>query len=246
MKIENLLQKLGIEEKEQSVYLSLVDSGTLCAASISQKIGIPKSSVLFLCEKLLKKGVIERSYRGKVQYFLADPNLMQKAVEQEISEKSLSLKALLPILEERKNTFSLPPKVLFFEGVDSCKQAYLKTLEEGEEILEFGDYSATEKTFGKKFMQNFIEKRKRQKIFSKSIGKKDDQTSEVQKNDPQEMRETRFYDSDIGMLFSVVNIFGNDKVLLLNPGDYPFAILIHNKEFFQTMKTIHAIIWEQA
>lgn len=243
--LQSFLSTLHIEKKEQQVYISLVELGISCASSIAKKTNIPKSSVLFLLQKLNERGVIERSQRGNVQFFDANPNLLKTQVQKETENTISSLEKVIPLLKEKQNTKSIPPKIFFFEGIDACKNAYLKTLSSGKEILEFGDYPATKKTFGEKFLENFMHTRQEKNIFSKSIGRKDLQTTLVQKNDSQQIRETRFHNEQWGDLFSVVTLFDENKVLLLNPGEYPFAILIHNEEVFKTLKTIHSIIWNE-
>ena len=239
--MKDLLKKLGFTAKEAAVYLALLEFGNQPASNIAKKVGYPKSTVLFLFDGLLKRGYIRKSNRGKTQYFYADPADLNKAKKRQIEAEEKALKKAVPLLEEFKTPFSSEPKVTFYEGIEGCKKAYLTLLESSTEILEFGAHGDLVEKFGEDFMDDFIAKRVKNKIFLKAISKKDPIHKKLGKFDKKHLREMEFYPSEKGDLYSSIAIF-EDKVLLLNLYQDAFAILIENKEVAETLKTIHRMI----
>lgn len=63
------LEELGLNPKEVEVYLALLEFGTQPASVIAKKTKIPRPTVLFLFENLLKKTYIRKTQRGRTQYF---------------------------------------------------------------------------------------------------------------------------------------------------------------------------------
>lgn len=241
--MKKLLKDLGFNSKEINVYLALIEFGMQPASNIAKKTGYPKSTVLFLFDNLLKKGYIRKSNKGRVQYFYADPSDLEKAKSQEMKAEQEALSKAIPLLNEFKSPYSSEPKVTFFEGIDGCKKAYSMLLESSTEVLEFGAHNDLEEKFGKDFMDKFIDKRTKNKVFLKAMANKDPIHKNLCKLDKKNLREIQFLPSKNGNLYSSIAIFEN-KVLLLNLYRDAFAILIENKEMSETMKTIFNISWK--
>lgn len=242
--MKKILENLGFTQKETEVYLALIEFGNQPASQIAKKTGHPKSTVLFLFDNLLKKGYIRKSNKGRIQYFYADPKDLKKAKERQLEEEKKTLNKAIPLLEEFKSPFSSEPKVTFYEGVDGCKKAYSMLLESKTEVLEFGAHGDLVEKFGEDFMNDFIEKRIKNKIHIKAISKKDEIHKKLSKFDKKHLREIQFYPSNKGTLYSSIAIF-EDKVLLLNLYHDAFAILIENKEVAETLKTIHRLLFRK-
>jgi len=242
--MKKLLIALGFSEKEAEVYLALLEIGSSSAAVIAKRTNQAKSTVLFFLDKMIQKGYVIRSQRGRVQYFHADPKLLQQQKQKELETTQSKLSDLLPLLEEIKNPYSTPPKIVFREGVENCKKAYLEILESDTEVLEFGSYGDLESKFGQKFMSEFIQGRIKNDVEVKVIGKVEGSAKKVKSRDKKEKRTVRFFPEHCGPIHSAVNIF-NNKVLLLNVSSDAYAITIENQEFYETLKSLHELIWKQ-
>ena len=240
--MQKLLTKLGFNSKQATIYLALLEFGSQPASIIAKKAQMPKSSVLFLCEQLIEMGVLQKSQKGKTQYFYADPKELEKVKLQQLHEQSEVLKRTIPLLQEFKSPFSSEPKLNFFEGIAGCKKAYLQILESKSEVLEFGVHSDLEAKFGQKFMDDFIVARIKKDLQLKGIVNEDDAHKNLSKFNLSQLRETKFVDDKIGTLYSSICIF-DDKVLLLNLHNDAFAILIQSPQVSQTLKTIFMMCW---
>ncbi len=240
--MHKLLTKLGFSDKQADVYLALLEYGSQPASVIAKKTQFPKSSVLFLCEQLIEMGVLQKSQKGKTQYFYANPKELEKVKLQQLHEQSEVLKRTIPLLQEFKSPFSSEPKLNFFEGIAGCKKAYLQILESKTEVLEFGVHSDLEAKFGLKFMDDFIAKRIQKNVKLKGIVNEDHAHKNLAKFNLSQLRQTKFVDDKIGTLYSSICIF-DDKVLLLNLHNDAFAILIQSPQVSQTLKTIFMMCW---
>lgn len=235
------MQQLGLSEKEACVYLALLELGTQPASVIARKTAYPKATVLFLFANLLKLGYIRKSQRGRIQYFFADPKDLLQAKTKLLQEQQEALKKTIPLLQEFKNPFSSQPKMTFFEGLENCRKAYEMLLESKTEILEFGAHNDLLK-FGEKFMNNFIRERVRRKILIRDICQSNPLHRSFMPLNKKQNRITKLFPKALGEIYSSIAIFEN-KVLLLNLHQDPFAILIENPAVAETLKTIHRLAW---
>lgn len=235
------LQKLGFNLKEVEVYLALLEFGTQPASVIAKKTKIPRPTVLFLFENLLKKAYIRKTQRGRTQYFYADPADLEKAKSLELEKAQGALEEAIPLLKEFRNPFTSQPKVSFFEGLEGCRRAYSLLLDSSTEILEFAPHDDLRK-MGDDFMEGFMAERARRKILIKPICPRNKTHIHYKKLDKKQHREIKMFDPKQGAIYSSITIF-EDKVLLLNLHQDAFAIQIQNKEVAETLKTLHHMIW---
>lgn len=239
--MENYLIKLGFTEKEVSTYLALLELGNQPAANVAKKIGIPKSTALFILENLTKRGYVQKSKRGIAQYFFVDPQDLIKVKQQEHQQETEALKEVVPLLEEFKTPFSYKPKVTFYEGISGCQKVYLQLLESQTEILEMGIHKDLEEKFGQKFMDNFIKQRCKRNIFLRAISSDNPIDKALQQLDDEQKRTQRFLPPN-AETYSSIAIWEN-KVLLLNLHSDAFGILIENEAFCRTLKTLFEVLY---
>lgn len=240
--MQDQLEALGFTDREAQIYLALLEYGAQPASSLARKLGCPKSTVLFSLEAMVEAAYVQRSMRGRTQWFYADPKDLQKAKEKELKEQSEQLESVLPLLQEFKSPFSAQPKLRFFQGIDGCRKAYSLLLESTTEILEFGVHGDLMKKLGEDFMENFMAERAKRGIALKAISQKDPIHKELCKRNQEHLREIQFYPSEAGTMYSSIAIF-DDQVLLLNLFQDAFAILIESKQVSETLKTIFRLQW---
>lgn len=235
------LEQLGFNPKEVEVYLALLEFGTQPASVIAKKTKIPRPTVLFLFESLLKKAYIRKAQRGRTQYFYAEPGDLEKAKSLELEKARSTLEEAIPLLKEFKNPFTSQPKVTFFEGLDGCRRAYSLLLDSTTEVLEFAPHDDLRK-MGDDFMEAFLKERARRKVFIRPICPRNETHLHYKKLDKKQHRQLKMFDPKKGTIYSSITIF-EDKVLLLNLHQDAFAILIQNKQVAETLKTLHGMIW---
>jgi sugar-specific transcriptional regulator TrmB len=240
--LKELLSELAFQPKEIEIYLLLLELGTQPAGNLAKKVKYPKSTVLFICNNLVKRGVVKKSLRDKTQFFFADPKDLTQSVQKKISNEQKALERVVPLLNEMKNPFSAQPQVTFYEGIEGCRNAYLELLTSHTEILEFGIHGDLVNKLGQNFMDEFIRERVKRNISLRSIANANDIDKKLQKRDRKELRLQRFFPPEEGKTYSSIAIY-EQKVLLLNLHVDAFGILIENREVSETLKTIFTLLW---
>lgn len=115
------LKKLGLKEKEISVYLALAELGKSTVQSISKKSKLPRSSIYGFLETLQAKGLIGKETRRDTSfYYPNEPESFRIFLEQEkdlLKEKEKSTEAIINLISPylKKTNYSVP-KLEFFEG----------------------------------------------------------------------------------------------------------------------------------
>ena len=242
--LRELLVTLGLSAKEARLYLLILELGTHPATTLAKRLSIPKSTVLFMCNRLVQRGVVRRSQRGRTQFYGALPDDLLSATKAKLEEQERALSQAIPLLNEIKNPFSARPAVTFYEGVDGCRKAYRKLLDSSTEILEFGIHKDLVEKLGQRFMDNFIRERTKKGVFLRAISNSNDVDRELHRRDKAERRDQRFFSPTFGKIYSSMAVYEN-KVLVLNLHADTFGILIENTEVSETLRTIFSVLWKK-
>lgn len=234
------LMSIGMNEKEAKVYLYLIEYGISGASEIAKYLGYPKSTANFLADTLWKWGYVSKSIKSNTHYYEADIWLLESLLLRERTEKDDFLLSAIPLLRSMNQNIRTKPKIMFFDGEENCKKAYLEILEEEEIFYEFWAHSDLVDAFGEKFMDDFIAERVRRNLFCDSIGTDWIIEQNLHKKDTDEKRSLAIFDTSFGKIGSSISLY-KDKVLILNLAGIYSGIRIQNKEFAETMKTIFNI-----
>lgn len=231
------LKQLGLNQKEISVYMYLIEYGISWASEIAKHILLPKSTVNFLLENLWRRGYLEKSERSKTHYYEADIGLLESLLKKEIDEKEHFLLQTLPELREMNKNVISKPKMIFFDGIENCKNAYLDVLKEWKEFYEFWAHQDLVDAFGWDFMDIFIKERIRLGIFCYAIATDGPIESVLQGMDISQFRRLLVMSKWKGKIHSSIIIY-SDMILILNLAHIYTGVRIQNRELAETLKTI--------
>lgn len=134
MEISDVLQKIGLNEKEAKVYLALLELGTASAYAIAPKAGLKRPITYIVLESLMQKGLVSRIPRVKKALYTAEA---PEKLSRELRQKEELLKRFMPNLEALYNGKKEKPQVLLFEGKEGVNQVYEKIFQAGS-CLFFG------------------------------------------------------------------------------------------------------------
>lgn len=114
-------EQLGLNDKEQRVFLALADVGKTSATVLSKVSNVPRATLYAVLDKLIARGVVssERA-RGSTMYFVNSPDVFVRWVDEEkerLKEKERAAKEIVSYLEPylKSSHFNIP-KVQLFEG----------------------------------------------------------------------------------------------------------------------------------
>jgi sugar-specific transcriptional regulator TrmB len=131
--MKKALEKLGLNQKEASVYLALLELGQTSISRIAQKSGVKRTSVYDVLKSLKTKGLVGRTIsKGKTYYFAEDPGVLKEALE----EKFTTLEKVMPQLLSITNFLDQKPKIRFYEGKGGIRDIYEETLELKNDTLK--------------------------------------------------------------------------------------------------------------
>lgn len=172
--MKNLLENLGIGEKEMCVFLKMLEFGAQPVSVIAKQAGHPRSTMYLILERLKRAQLIEVFERAGIMYVKCirakDILGLVKSKENKIHESLIVIEQMLPELESLENRLSVTPKVRFFEGHDGVMKAYREMLnekfEEDDILYAYFNPALVKRMMPKyhyKIPQTFKEKRMRVK-----------------------------------------------------------------------------------
>lgn len=123
--MEELLSRLGLNEKESKFYLLLVHAGWLTAAEIAKKTGESRTNAYMVLDKLIADNLVEVSEASAVRrYGAADPIHLRSRLgqqQQQLKQTQAALAAALPQLASTYKLGQHRPGVVYFEGLAGLK-----------------------------------------------------------------------------------------------------------------------------
>jgi len=242
-----LLEKIGLTHNESKVYLSLLKLGTSKTGEILKSSGLNSGKIYEILESLKIKGLVSESKINNVKFFSASPTFkileyLEKKKE-DIEKDEDIIKKELPNLEKIRGSSTKESNAKTYVGFNGFKTAVYEafnSLKEGDEILGMGVTGKKEKKFNE-FWLNFGEERVRRKIKAKNLfSDKSDYLKEYKKF---KLTENRVLE---GITPVTIDIFGDDKVLILNYNEPYSCILIHDKNTANSFKSFFDELWKSA
>lgn len=126
---EKYLQEIGLNEKEASIYIALLQVDNASVIEIANKTKINRSTVYVVLEGLIKKGLVSEIPVGKkVHYRAESPERLETFVEGQrilLEERSKKLKDIIPQIKGIQRASGERPVVKYFEGHESTLGNYL-------------------------------------------------------------------------------------------------------------------------
>jgi len=120
MAIQQTLKKLGFNEKEIKVYLTLLRSGKTKPSILAKVTKLNRATLYNVAKGLLSRGIIAEDMSGSVLHFSPlPPETLDKILEQqkrELKEKEILVKDVIQELQSITTERSYPvPKIRFIE-----------------------------------------------------------------------------------------------------------------------------------
>jgi sugar-specific transcriptional regulator TrmB len=138
IRMRKIFEILGVTEKEQDLFLQLLQLGAQPASVIAKKVGVPRSTAYLFLENIKSSGLVQVFEHKGIKYFKSIspkeiPTLLQEK-ESRIQKAKNDFQEYLPQLEKMESTFSITPKVQFYEGKDAIRKMYKKIFYEKETL----------------------------------------------------------------------------------------------------------------
>jgi sugar-specific transcriptional regulator TrmB len=245
MNIAEQLEFLGLSEGEATVYSTLATLGPSLPTEIAKHTGIKRPTLYEVFPKLLEKGLLSETVKGKRKYFFAED------IQSFLDERQRQLdtvQAVVPELRALLATASSKPKILFYEGVEGIKKVYYDHLLVRQEILELVSIEQIHPDLQTYITNYYIPERARRKIPLKMLvnGKTTLEPWRVRTNSL-EYREVRVFEEGILKTPLGLNIYGDNVSITLHREDTEaIGLIIRSKEIAETLRSIFIFLWGKA
>lgn len=233
-----ILKKLGLDEKEIQVYISLLRTGSTTASRVSKETNIDRATCYRYIDSLIHKGFVSQVIQNNIKYFqAAHPEKFLK----ELKEKEKEFEKILPKLINLSNLPKEETTAEVYKGKDGLKTVLREILRNKENHLVLGEEGHFQDLFPI-FFQQFINECKRNKINERILCTQS-VFDKVKKFD-YEYSTTKKLPSEISLPTTTL-IYGN-KIVLFNWQSPYNAIVISNKNLSITYKNYFNLLWKIA
>ncbi|MEK7523471.1 MAG: helix-turn-helix domain-containing protein [Patescibacteria group bacterium] len=254
--LKNILQKIGLSDKDADIYLACLELGTQPASVIAKKATLKRPTTYLILEGLVRRGLVSEYTGSNVKYFTAvSPEYLLNFVEKqrrELTAHQRELEEYLPQLQSLSNPYSLSPKVRFFEGMEGVERVMEDTLTtEKTEILTF---SSLDRWFAREDLREFIARYGQQRSMEKKIPLRgiviDTPLARkyIEQDYPGDslITQTRWFPQNISTFHNEINIYEN-KVAICSLGRHELiGLIIESQEIADSQRSIFEMCWNNA
>jgi sugar-specific transcriptional regulator TrmB len=237
MELQDILIKIGLDEKEAKVYLALLDLGSEKVHEIAKKAEVKRPTAYVVLEQLYAKNYVIKTYHNKKVFYSAEkPDILLRSLQ----EKQNLLEQNLPLLQARMVSSKIKPKIRIYEARSGIEQVY-DDIYKGASVCFFGSL----KNLGDEFAG------KADKL-TKIIKSRDIHVRDLLTDDPKDL--------DFGMASVGQNYEGRvvpkefdlyidgavygDQVAIMSIKKELFAVVIESKEVADTFRSLFELAWK--
>lgn len=249
--MEEELQKLGLTEHEAKIYLAALSLGPSSAVQLANYTEIKRPTVYLAVKNLIKQGLMHQTL-GKKNFFVAEKpqklEKLNKRLRRQVVDAEILLESILPGLIKLPKQYNKEPKVTFYSGIESIKNVALEISACRSSWYFFGS--------GKKILEVLV-KSKRMDILHDSWALRENPnrpkiyiiTDKGVFDLGKGWEKTHTPWREVKILSETIKtssgfIIYEDKLVILNLENEPFATVIKSKEVVEVIKVIFQLIWK--
>lgn len=238
--LSRFLNSIGLDEKNQKVYLALLKLTDAPGSSIAKKAGLPRTTAYHQLEKLVGIGLVS-TYRHKgVKRFVAEnPSKIKGILEGKLAQLEKYLPELQEIPFEKKQKTNLR----LFEGIEGRRQMIEEELNCREKLVRsIGSVRDLRKVQGGSI--GFSKRRIAKKVNSLCLRPQDDEFDKGWlESQIKELREVRLLPDKI-KLFGMIFIYDNKVAMISSEQEEGIGFLMESESLSKSMKSIFDGFWE--
>ncbi|MFA6594354.1 MAG: helix-turn-helix domain-containing protein [Candidatus Buchananbacteria bacterium] len=246
MAVQEVLRKIGLNDKEIKIYLSLLKNGKATPATLSKLTKINRATVYNVAQSLQSKGIVAEDLTDKVLYFSSlPPQNLEQIVERprrELKAKELLIKKAIDDLSLITADKNYPvPKIRFVEEGDLENFLYDNTEKWLADVLKsdgiwwgFQDDSLVKqyKAWVDWYWKTPLGKKCQMRMFSNSS----EVEQEMKKKYPSSLRDIHY---DNGLNFTSSVWVGGDYLIMIVTRQHPFYLFeVHDATLAHNMREV--------
>ncbi len=240
MEIAEILEKIGLNQKEALVYKALLELGTSSVEGIAKKAGTKRPTTYLILDELQKKGLATLVPRAKKVLYMPEP---PDKILADLNRKQELMKRFMPNLLAVYNEPKNKPQILLFEGKEGVRELYEKMLmaKEVNIFCTIKDVMSVYPDLPIRLMEKTVEKKiKLRELLTQSP----EDLAFAKTMTHSEYYEHRF--TPPGQEFLTDNILFDDNVVFFSYAPHIFAVMIQSKTIYRSLRTLFELAWKQA
>jgi len=243
-----ILHKIGLSEKEATVYLTLLELNEALPSTISRLTNVKRSTSYLVLEQLQKKGLATTIKRSGHLYFQACKAdflvSAQRKKYEEISQQLSSLEQVLPELNSLHKDFTVTPQMSVYKGDEGIIQILEDSLSAKKEICCWSNTGLASSTALHQYHPTFLKKKIERNIYSKCLFTYDQSGLQFKKNAKKELREVYLIPIEKYPFQNEINIY-NDKTSIISLKD-KVGVIIQNQDISDSQRALFNLGFEYA
>lgn len=235
------LNNYGFSQNEALLYSHLLENQDTPAYAVSQKTGIPRTTVYKTLESLSKQGFVSSWIKNGVRHFSAEnPETLHRLLK----SKEHSIEQALPEMMDLFNLRTTHPSSKLYEGKEGVKQVFEQLLEtinhrKIKQIYVFSDNNITEQI--PKYYKEWRERKNKTGTFTYLIVPNGTPMTDDYKS--YETRETRIMPESFPFEGGV-NIVGSFVAFFSFKNNQLYAVTIDSPIITEMMTKFFMYIWQ--
>lgn len=243
--MEEILQQLGLSDKETALYLLLLEKPHQTAQELAERAAIKRPNTYRLLDSLQAQGLIAPDDSPVKKFTATEPQALQKLLQKkqlELKQTASSLAAAMPSFRSQYALSLDKPGVVQMTGEDGLERLLLDMTHSQTEILLVAGDEPTDEAIRGRFRELIME-RKAHGIHTRAL---------FHDGPHRERIRHKFTDRGFAVRFSGKTAFESEIILYEDNVVFsvydPILIItvVTNRQFAGTMRTLFEALWRNS
>jgi len=240
MNLEQNLQKIGLSEKESSLYLAGLQTGPATMQELVNSAHLKRATVYELVESLKEKGLIKTILKGKRKiYITEDPQNIFPLIKQ----KETALHNIMGQLLAIQNHAGKKPSVRIYQGIEGIKEIYEDILSKRADYIEVLSTKLPDEKIKDYWGGEYVERRVKKGNHVKVIAPDVPVYRELQARDKFALRQIKLFPAENFPFKNEVFAYNGKVAFITQEGDASLGLVIESADIYATMNIILNHFW---
>lgn len=235
--VREALERFGLNEREQHVYLSLLKTGKTTATPLAHVVHLPVSTVQSILQRLAKTGLLAiTANKSRRLYEAHDPIALKRLLERQIQE----LQGTIPLLQSLRAEEGTTAKIRLYPR-DRITDVFHRALQSKSKLVyEIISQRELQTLLGERF--HFSKRRIERGIRLKSLRVESNEIKTYSKaSHTRELREAKFLPRECTFRSSL--LFWDDTVAILTTKQDGVVITIQSQLLREMVEQMFDVLW---
>jgi sugar-specific transcriptional regulator TrmB len=246
--LKDILKNLDLPEKAIEAYIILLETGSLSARQLANKLSIPRPSIYNYLNLLKTEGLVwENQTDNKNLFGISDIQNLQRRLREKAGAILQTEQELIKILPSIKKRNAVEPKIQIYSGREGVKKALNELFWcENIETYTMWPISNMIEILGEDFLERLNRSRIKNNVSVKALWPTD---KKVKLKDypflgvgKKHLRELRITPKQLSWNMSYW-IYG-DKVAFVSSDQELFGFIVQSQDFVDMLKSQFNLIWQ--